>query len=56
VTDLSEPRSQPGEAAMEVFDEEVRSAVRYEKGLAYKALAALAIVAVVILLRLLFLG
>lgn len=52
MTDLSEP----DEAAVEVFDEEVRSAVRYEKGLAYKALVALAIVAVVILLRVFFLG
>jgi hypothetical protein len=48
--------SEPDEAAREVFDEEVRSAVRYEKGLDCKALAALAILAVVILLRLLFLG
>jgi hypothetical protein len=48
--------SEPDEAATEVFDAEVRSAVRYEMGLACKALAALAIVAVVILLRLLFLG
>jgi hypothetical protein len=56
VTDLSEPLSEPDEAAMEIFDEEVRSAVRYEKGLAYKALVALVIVAIVILLRLLFLG
>jgi hypothetical protein len=48
--------SQRDEAAMEVFDEEIRSAVRYEKGLAFKALVALAIVAIVILLRLFFLG
>ena len=52
MTDLSEP----DEAALEVFDEEIRSAVRYERGLAYKALVALAIVAVVILLRVFFLG
>ena len=48
--------SEPDEAAMEVFDEEIRSAVRYEKGLAVKAVIALAIVAVVILIRLFFLG
>ena len=48
--------SEPHEAAMEVFDEEIRSAVRYEKGLAVKAVIALAIVAVVILIRLFFLG
>jgi len=48
--------TEPDEAAVEVFDEEIRSAVRYEKGLAFKALVALAIVAIVILLRLFFLG
>jgi hypothetical protein len=48
--------SERDEAAMEVFDEEIRAAVRYEKGLAFKALVALAIVAIVILLRLFFLG
>ena len=48
--------SEPDKAVMEVFDEEIRSAVRYEKGLAFKALVALAIVAIVILLRLFFLG
>ena len=48
--------SEPDQAAVEVFDEEIRSAVRYEKGLAFKALVALAIVAIVILLRLFFLG
>jgi hypothetical protein len=48
--------SEPDEAAMEVFDEEIRSAIRYEKGLAFKALVALAIVAIVILLRLFLLG
>lgn len=47
---------EPDEAAMEVFDEEIRSAVRYERGLAFKALVALAIVAIVILLRLFLLG
>ena len=36
--------------------EEIRAAVRYEKGLAVKAVIALAIVAIVVLIRLLFLG
>ena len=38
------------------FEEEIRAAVRYEKGLAVKAVIALAIVAIVVLIRLLFLG
>jgi hypothetical protein len=46
----------PGGAAAREFDEEIRSAIRYEKGLAVKAIIALAIVAVVILIRLFFLG
>jgi hypothetical protein len=41
---------------MEVFDEEIRSAIRYERGLAVKAVVALAIVALVVLIRLLFLS
>ena len=45
----------PAEVTAE-FDLEIRSAVRYEKGLAVKAVIALAIVAVVILIRLFFLG
>jgi hypothetical protein len=40
----------------EVFEEEVRAAVAYEKGLAAKALIALAFVALVIALRMLFLA
>ena len=43
-------------AEMEVFDEEIRSAIRYERGLAVKAVVALAIVALVVLIRLLFLS
>jgi hypothetical protein len=46
----------PGEAEQQEFDQEIRSAVRYEKGLAVKAVIALAIVALVILIRLFFLG
>jgi len=46
----------PGAAAAREFDREIQSAVRYEKGLAVKAFIALAIVALVILIRLLFLG
>jgi len=33
------------------FDDEIRSAERYERGLAVKALLAIALVAVIILLR-----
>jgi hypothetical protein len=33
------------------FDDEIRSAVRYERGLAVKALLAIALVAVIIVLR-----
>ena len=33
------------------FDDEIRSALRYERGLAVKALLAIALVAVIILLR-----
>jgi hypothetical protein len=46
----------PGEAEQQEFDQEIRAAVRYEKGLAVKAVIALAIVALVILIRLFFLG
>lgn len=47
---------EPGHAETPEFDQEIRSAVRYEKGLAVKAVSALAIVALVILIRMLFLG
>jgi hypothetical protein len=43
-------------AAPEVFQQEVRDAVRYEKGLVVKALIALALVAAVVLARLFYLG
>ena len=42
--------------AAPTFEDEVRTAVRYEKGLAVKALVAIALVAVVLTLRFLFLG
>lgn len=37
-----------------VFQQEVRDAVRYEKGLVVKALLALAVVAVIVILRTLY--
>ena len=40
----------------QVFETEVASAVRYEKGLVVKVAIALAIVAIVILMRLFFYG
>jgi hypothetical protein len=42
--------------AVRIFEEEVRSAVSYEKGLALKALIALAVVVMVVALRVLYLG
>jgi hypothetical protein len=44
------------DAELAEFDQEIRAAIRYERGLAVKAVIALAIVALVILIRLLFLG
>jgi hypothetical protein len=44
------------EAGRAEFDAEVKDAVRYEKGLAVKALIALALVALVVLARLLYLA
>jgi hypothetical protein len=49
------PARQPG-AARDLdasFDAEVRSATRYETGLAWKALLALAVVAILVTIRLL---
>ena len=43
-------------AQQQVFDTEIADAIRYEKGLAVKVAIALAIVALVILARLLFYG
>lgn len=42
--------------ATRIFEDEVRSAISYERGLAVKALAALAIVVLVVAVRMLFLG
>jgi hypothetical protein len=53
---MSHPAQPPPAAVTEEFDSEIRSAVRYEKGLAVKAVMSLAIVALVILIRLFFLG
>jgi hypothetical protein len=56
-------RLRPGRAAFPgappaapSFEDEVRAAVSYEKGLAGKAMVAIAIVAIVIAVRFLFLG
>jgi hypothetical protein len=38
------------------FDDEIRSAVSYERGLAVKALLAVALVLVILALRLLYFG
>ena len=46
----------PTQAEQRVFETEVASAVRYEKGLVVKLAIALAIVAIVILMRLFFYG
>ena len=51
---VSAPRRH--EASTEKFDAEIRDAVRYEKGLVIKALIALALVALVVLARLLYLA
>jgi len=42
--------------AVRIFNEDVRSAVSYERGLAVKAMLALALVAAVVAARVLFLG
>ncbi len=56
-------RDQPGRAAFPgapasapSFDDEIDAAVRYEKGLAVKALLALALVALVLAFRVYFFG
>lgn len=48
--------AKPQHTEMEQFQEEIREAVRYEKGLVVKALIALALVALVVLARLLYLA
>lgn len=47
----------PGDPPVPVpFDDEIRAAVRYERGLAVKALVAIVVVAVVLALRVFLLG
>ncbi len=41
---------------MSEFRREIRAAMRYERGLAVKGLAALAVVAVIVVLRTLYFG
>jgi hypothetical protein len=48
MTDESDPQRS------RAFDREIREALRYERGLFWKALAALAVVAVVVILRTLY--
>jgi hypothetical protein len=48
-------RSLPGESP-EAFRREIRDALRYEKGLAVKAALALAVLAVIVVLRTLYFG
>ena len=43
-----------GRHELEVFEEETRAAVRYERGLAVKAVGVLAALAVIIVLRALY--
>jgi hypothetical protein len=52
---MTAPATPEGNEA-EQFQQEVRAAVRYEKGLVVKALIALALVALVMLARLLYLA
>jgi hypothetical protein len=55
--DPAEPAAGAGPAGLpEVFREEIRTALRYERGLVIKAGTALAVVLLVVLIRLLFLG
>lgn len=56
---VAPPRAGPAAdaaAAARIFQEEIDDAVSYEKGLAVKALIALVLVALVIAIRVLFLG
>jgi hypothetical protein len=43
-----------GRHELEVFDEEIRVAVRYERNLVVKALAVLALLALIVVLRTLY--
>ena len=54
--DRPAPPDHPAPRSWPEFDEEIRAAIRYERGLAVKALIALALVGVVVLLRLYWLG
>jgi hypothetical protein len=44
----------PGRRQLEVFTAEIHAAVRYERGLVLKALAVLAVLAVIVALRTLY--
>ena len=55
--DVAEPAVGPGPAGLpEKFCQEIQTAVKYERGLAIKALVELAIVILVVLIRMLYLG
>ena len=55
--EAAEPAVSPDPASLaENFRKEIRTALKYERGLAIKALAALAIVVLVVLIRMLVLG
>jgi hypothetical protein len=45
-----------GDRKPEAFSQEIQSAVRYERGLAVKAIAMLVVVAVIVILRTLYLA
>lgn len=45
-----------GKPRIRAFDREIRDAIRYERGLVVKALVALAVVAVIVILRTLYLA
>ena len=53
---MTAPATPENRSETEQFDAEIRDAVRYEKGLAVKALVALTLVALVVLARLLYLA
>jgi hypothetical protein len=50
------PPAATGPASPRVFQHEIRDAIRYERGLAVKALVVLAVVAVIVILRALYFG
>ena len=53
---MTAPATPESRSETEQFDAEIKTAVRYEKGLVVKALIALALVALVVLARLLYLA